>query len=329
MSQRKSFNWLLPVIILIILNIVFGCWYWFSNAKHIDIEKLKESVVKIVCYDIYGNEVSSASGVISHRNDEIVTNYHVIDEDACEFDIVLHDGTMVSVDSVIAYNEALDLAVLGLNTGLDIEPLEPESVEITTAPGDKVYTISSQGGEVNRVSEGVYEGSVKTGNNFIIKTTAPVSGGSSGGALFNQKGDLIGIIIGSENGNCRAAPATDSKDVLSKNDVSLDTREFYHMREHPAPLLTTEELLDNRQKYHGMHVTVRSSITDINEDGIAFAGEEGSNRIPLSVDINRINNDVMPAPGASVYATGLYLATTERDILHALTVYTCEQSESP
>ena len=84
------------------------------NRINADIEKLKESVVLINAYDSYGVNSASGSGVISYQNNMVITCYHVINHDLPGFEVLLNDGSTVRVNSIVAYNEDLDLAVLSL-----------------------------------------------------------------------------------------------------------------------------------------------------------------------------------------------------------------------
>lgn len=61
--------------------------------------------------------------------------------------------------------------------------------------GDKVYAIGSPMGLENSISEGMVSGFRKIGDNKrnMVQITASISPGSSGGAVFNSLGELIGI----------------------------------------------------------------------------------------------------------------------------------------
>jgi tetratricopeptide (TPR) repeat protein len=61
--------------------------------------------------------------------------------------------------------------------------------------GEKVYVISSPQGLENTISDGILSGirDIEGTNKKILQITAPVSKGSSGGAVFNKDGEIIGI----------------------------------------------------------------------------------------------------------------------------------------
>ena len=60
--------------------------------------------------------------------------------------------------------------------------------------GEKVYVISSPQGLENTISDGILSGIREIdAKRKILQITAPVSSGSSGGPVFNNNGEVIGI----------------------------------------------------------------------------------------------------------------------------------------
>ena len=59
--------------------------------------------------------------------------------------------------------------------------------------GDTVYAIGSPLGLFNSVSDGIISGFRQINDVDMIQFTAPISHGSSGGAVLNMAGELIGI----------------------------------------------------------------------------------------------------------------------------------------
>jgi hypothetical protein len=60
--------------------------------------------------------------------------------------------------------------------------------------GEAVVAISSPEGLVNSISTGVISGVRRFDTHRVFQISAPISQGSSGGALFNSSGEVIGII---------------------------------------------------------------------------------------------------------------------------------------
>lgn len=66
-----------------------------------------------------------------------------------------------------------------------------ESIE--TVIGEKVFAIGSPMGLENSISEGIVSGKREKNGIKLVQTTAAISSGNSGGGLFNEKGELLGI----------------------------------------------------------------------------------------------------------------------------------------
>ena len=59
--------------------------------------------------------------------------------------------------------------------------------------GEKVYTVGEPGGLDVTLGEGIISSLSKHEDIKWIQTSAPISKGSSGGGLFDSRGNLIGI----------------------------------------------------------------------------------------------------------------------------------------
>lgn len=147
-------------------------------------EKIKESVVKIEVYDDSGL-LGTGSGFSAFEPNFIVTNYHVI-EGAKEIKIITDDNEEYYINNIIIFDKDNDLAILEIP--IDLTPLTISGKELKT--GDEVSAIGSPKGELNTVSEGIIS---NTQNDKGIQISAPISHGSSGGVLLDNKRKVIGI----------------------------------------------------------------------------------------------------------------------------------------
>lgn len=151
-----------------------------------DIETVKDSVVMIKVYDEAGELVATGSGFSAYKENWIVTNFHVI-EGAHSINVLTDDKKELEVTDIIIFNKKDDLAIISINGSLK---------NLTLGNGDNlkvksnVTAIGSPKGEQNTVSEGIISNSDEKD---IIRTTAPISHGSSGGVLLNNKNQVIGI----------------------------------------------------------------------------------------------------------------------------------------
>ena len=144
----------------------------------------------------------NGSGIILSEFGHIVTNFHVVD-DADQIEIeVIHDGKIMVYDAaVLQVDRVNDLAIIKVvDINFDSFDTPPFSVKFTPSEvGTKVYAygypmaLTAMGKEV-KVTDGII--SAKTGFNGDITTyqiSAPIQGGNSGGPLFDEHANLIGI----------------------------------------------------------------------------------------------------------------------------------------
>ena len=153
----------------------------------------------------FGNAMiaeGQGSGVIVDASGLIVTNFHVICEDGRlvdDVEIVLSDGRAISQGVVlVGYDEKLDLAVLKIDASnlVAIEWGDSDALEV----GDPVLALGNPYGLAKTVTEGivsakerfVYDERGVVAQEFL-QTDAAVNPGNSGGALVNDRGQLVGI----------------------------------------------------------------------------------------------------------------------------------------
>lgn len=185
-SAKSKILWLLiPLIAIVIIYIII-------NNVPPDIETIKDSIVMIKTYDYDGNELATGSGFCAFKNNYIVTNYHVIDG-AYEIDIITDENRTYKINKILIFNEYDDLAIISGN--FELTPLKIGSVSNLKA-GEKITAIGSPKGQLNTVSTGVIS---NADNDYDIRITAPISPGSSGGALLNKNGKVIGITFATYN----------------------------------------------------------------------------------------------------------------------------------
>ncbi len=145
------------------------------------------SIVTIVAVDAAGEFFGLGSGVVI-GNSLVVTNCHVL-EKAHAAAVVFEDQGFESklIDSQIDR----DLCLLQV-AGLHASPIRIDASE-NVRVGQKVYALGAPHGLQLTFSEGMVSSLRGPGFPKIIQTTAPISPGSSGGALLSNAGELIGI----------------------------------------------------------------------------------------------------------------------------------------
>ncbi|MGL5437998.1 MAG: trypsin-like peptidase domain-containing protein [Lachnospiraceae bacterium] len=153
--------------------------------------QMASSVVMIEVREKGGKPVSTGSGIMIGRHGYILTNYHVI-RDGQIFCIRIEDDQAIyQTDEVIKYNHLLDLALLRIDR--ELNPIRLYQGTRDLVRGQKVVAIGSPLGLFNSVSDGIISGFRNINHVEMIQFTAPISHGSSGGAVLNMMGEVIGI----------------------------------------------------------------------------------------------------------------------------------------
>lgn len=135
------------------------------------------------------------SGVVVSKDGLIVTNAHVINM-ASKVYVMLSDGAHFEAETVAIDNKN-DLALIKINPGRELKPVQFADDAMI---GETVVSIGNPFGLENSVSSGVISGARRkflNGTTVImddlLQTDAAVNEGSSGGALLNLDGKLVGI----------------------------------------------------------------------------------------------------------------------------------------
>ena len=145
----------------------------------------------------------AGSGVIISDDGYIVTNNHVIDG-ASNIKVTLNDGTEVSA-TLVATDKQTDVAVIKI----DKTGLTPVSFADSSAlnVGDLAIAIGNPLGQLaGSATEGIISGlereiTLDGKTMTLIQTSASINPGNSGGGLFDQYGNLIGIVVAKSSGS--------------------------------------------------------------------------------------------------------------------------------
>lgn len=155
--------------------------------------KCSTAVAYIGVYNEAGTLLKSGSGFFIDRNGTMVTNYHVI-ENGYSAKVTTADDKVYTVTGIYDYDEGRDLALLKVS-GSRFSYLQTDTSALNA--GASIYTIGSPLGLSSTISTGIVSNPSRSldGQEYI-QITAPISSGSSGGALINTSGKVIGIISG-------------------------------------------------------------------------------------------------------------------------------------
>ncbi|MBQ1630553.1 MAG: trypsin-like peptidase domain-containing protein [Firmicutes bacterium] len=145
----------------------------------------------------------AGSGVIYREDGYIITNNHVI-EGSSSITVTLHDGTEYPA-TLVATDELTDIAVIKIDaTGL--QPVTFGDMNKVSV-GDAVIAIGNPLGTLSgTATEGIVsalEREITIDNKAmtLLQTSASINPGNSGGGLFDQYGNLIGIVVAKSSGS--------------------------------------------------------------------------------------------------------------------------------
>lgn len=175
-------------------------------------KKVKDCIVMIEIHFKTINSISQGSGVVVDERGVIVTNYHLLLGE--EYENITTIRIINSGDTVTKVREILEDK---LNDILILKVDDYSFPSITWAEnqnysvGQTVYTLSSPLGFENSLSVGIISGLNRKLNYHVeensfylenlIQFTAGIDHGSSGGALLNDRGELIGIVVAGSSNN--------------------------------------------------------------------------------------------------------------------------------
>lgn len=237
---------------------------------------------------------SSGSGIIIGKTDTellIVTNYHVVS--GCKeltvvfsFDENNEEPSPVTA-KVKGYEEGRDLAVIAIPLdSLNNDLLSKISIAVigdsdNLCLGEQVVAIGNALGygqsvtvgyvsALNRSVELTAEDGTEISNHYI-QTDAAINPGNSGGALFNMKGELIGInsakvVLDSVDGIGYAIPITEVTDIIQELMNSV-TRDMVADEDRGYLGIAGNSVDINVSKTYG--IPVGAYVTSVTENGAA------------------------------------------------------------
>ena len=204
------------------------------------IQKASNSVVMLSCYGKDGNMVATGSAFAAFDEGIFVTNYHVT-EGVYSIKAQMETGLEFKIDTVVAFDSEKDITILRTDAITGLEPL-PLGDSSKIERGEKVIAIGSPLGLINTISIGLYSGKIKD-DGVYLQFSAPISHGSSGGALFNDAGEVIGITFATleEGQNINFAIPIEAAQALyqaSKMAKYMSMEAFYNTFVHELPKTT-------------------------------------------------------------------------------------------
>jgi S1-C subfamily serine protease len=156
---------------------------WTGSSVEIntvDVEELKKACVMI---DAQSATTTMQGSAVCWDYGEYLTANHIILNGRTN--VKSSDVSDFKIDRI---NPELDISTL--TTSNSVKPV-PIGDSDGVKPGDNVILITSPKGSANTVTRGTVQ--YPSGNNIVVWANLDL--GSSGGACFNMKGELIGVVV--------------------------------------------------------------------------------------------------------------------------------------
>jgi serine protease Do len=152
-------------------------------------EVVGDSIWLVVAMDSIASLRDNAAqgSAVAISSSELVTNCHVVKQRPL---IGLVQGKKV-LHAKLTSARPGDRCVLETEPGLT--PVRAVRPFGDLKVGERVYTIGNPRGWERTLGDGLISGLRSTAQGNWVQTTAPVSPGSSGGGLFDERGNLIGV----------------------------------------------------------------------------------------------------------------------------------------
>ena len=247
-------------------------------------EKVSSSIFQVIAEQTQADGASSGSAVVVGP-EQVVTNCHVLEK--AKVIHIKHGNTLMR-----AYLEfpdvERDLCILRV---ADLKVAAPPIRELSQiAVGLRVYAIGAPRRMELTLTEGLVSAIRNDRGNKLIQTSAATARGSSGGGLFDDQGNLIGITnAGVSEGLALnfAIPAEYIRDVAArgqKNLAKLDSPKPQTTTTTPAG--TPETSQEPKRDGEGRRIIGQELVQHFSKAFEATANKGRSSPFTLSVSLN-------------------------------------------
>jgi S1-C subfamily serine protease len=154
----------------------------------------KPAILQVYPLDSSGGTIGQATGFFWSNDGFALTNYHVIQGAAA---VAARSLSGARYRSDRRFMRLGDLDVVLLHFKAKNTPyISPASAEVIE--GAHVVVIGNPDGLTATVSDGIVSAIRADGQ--LLQITAPISPGSSGSPVLNDKGQLLGVVVGAKEG---------------------------------------------------------------------------------------------------------------------------------
>ena len=190
-------------------------------------------------YQGFFNMSSKGAGFIFRDNKidgeaYIVTCFHVVKGFTSQIYVLLYDSFVPQKASLVYFSSIYDVAVIKLSASQEYINSDSVPAEVadssTLIEGDGSVAIGNPLGTGFSVTSGIISKTVDLVDvggvtNRVIRTSAPINNGNSGGGLFNADGKLIGLVSAKATDNSSTGSYIDCVAYAIPSNVAISIAE--------------------------------------------------------------------------------------------------------
>lgn len=135
-------------------------------------------------------DASLGSGFFVTKNGDVITNFHLL-RGMQTFTVKTNDGQVYPAQ-IRAFDQVRDIALLATKVPTSKYTVIPFASQIPPI-GTAVFALGSPKGLEKSVSDGLVSQTRKLGDTQYLQVSCPISPGSSGGPILNNKGEAVGM----------------------------------------------------------------------------------------------------------------------------------------
>ncbi|WP_303841717.1 S1C family serine protease [Selenomonas ruminantium] len=181
--------WLIAAAAVVLVVAFLGLYYGTGAV----VKNKAGSVYYLEAYDARNNFLASGSGFVIGNGYDLATNFHVIEGASYIYAVSADEQEEILLETVKAYDKSSDLAVLHSSVSFNAKPLILANSD-KVRQGDRIYAIGYPLGLSNTLSDGIVSARYADLGVDYLQITAAISPGSSGGALLNSRGQVVGVV---------------------------------------------------------------------------------------------------------------------------------------
>ena len=188
---------------IIFLLALWGCGGTSNNTAS-RIAEEEGPAVAFVVVETDGAKSQGSGIAIDGAKGHFLTNWHVI-KGIREGWVRVQGVEWMPIVAVVAKDEHKDLALVKADPGGQTLQQARLGTVTEVKPGDPVVVIGNPLGEEFSVTDGIISQIRNQDGYKVVQTTAPISPGNSGGPLFNEQGEVVGIVTFTKQDTARRA----------------------------------------------------------------------------------------------------------------------------